>query len=256
MKHRLAEEAEAAAAGEKLLDLAAAYAQQEWEAIRGTLARLFDHLELICNARHPVLAPYLQKVIAGDSRKWLIDTIKERYAKIDEAMGDYRQVVTAKLDTWMEENPKFFSFVRNFNNLIHLVRPAVSVAILGLSWGTAGAWVGAAGSFVQHLGTAATSQLISEAVGEVAVTVAMGAAGETIVGTVGDPHAIGLFRRLLQEIHQEFTQRRIAWLKAQLFELCHAPIVESLQRAMRITEEDSFKHAREILEYLAAEVGE
>lgn len=212
-----------------------AFRRNERDAVVLAVEKLIGELQRLAEVGNDTLRPRLQPLLGGEARSDLLARVEAAHAALQPIDDDYRVFLRAELDKWSIENPKAVRFLRSFDHVMALARPAITVTLAVSGWIVAGGIVHDAA--VQVAGHTA-GQLATEA----AITGGITGGGELLVNTTGEGvrrTAARLFRRL----QTAYAERRAAWLAEWLErELLHG-LLADLKRGAETPQSPAFQEA-------------
>jgi hypothetical protein len=185
---------------------------QEREAILEAVEKLLDELDRLSQIGNDTLRPRLEKLLGGASREQLLNKVIAAHEELPALSEDYREFLRDELTRWGQENPRAISWLRSFDHVMAIARPAITVSLAVSGWIVAGDVIG-------HAATQAVSHTATNLATEAAIAGGITGGGEAVVTVTGEgvsQAAARLFRRL-QDRYAESRARWLAeWLEREL----------------------------------------
>ncbi|MBX3413246.1 MAG: GTPase domain-containing protein [Pirellulales bacterium] len=211
------------------------FRHNERDAVVLAVEKLIGELERLAEVGNDTLRPRLKPLLRGEARSELLARVEAAHAALPPIDDDYRAFLRAELDQWSLDNPRAVSFLRSFDHVMAVARPAITVSLAVSGWIVAGGIVHDAA--VQAAGHTA-SQLATEA----AITGGITGGGELLVNTTGEGvrrTAARLFRRL----QTGYAQRRAAWLAGWLERELLGDLLADLRRGAETPQSAAYQEA-------------
>lgn len=216
------------------------FAQREREVVLRAVEELLGQLDRLAQLGNDQLRPRLQTLLGGAARVELLRRIEASHAQLAPIDDEYRSFVHAELDAWSQRNARAIGWLRSFDHVSAIARPAITVTLAVSGWAVAG-------SLVHDAAVNVAGQLATEA----AITGGIAGSGEVLVGTTGEGirRAAGqLFRTLQDRYAQHRAQWLATWLERELLgdllndlrfgaELCQGPDFRQAEQALKALDE-------------------
>lgn len=195
-------------------DAVAVYQAAERQRLVAALAEAIDQLAQLEKAGGDVLASELGDLLGGLQRQQLFDRLAARHAELPLISDDYRQFILDELDCFERDHPGKMRLVRGWLVATAVLRPAITIALLG-------------GPAVAHeLAAQAATATAVEAGSQVAAHSAMHVAFDVALGTTAVAGSETAYAKVGQGAHSlvariftRFYEQRGALL-AELISAC------------------------------------
>ena len=227
------------------------YQEEERRRLVAALAGALDQLEQLERAGSDVLAAELRDLLGGLERLQLFDRLAARHAELPLITDDYRQYILDELDRFERDNPGKVRLVRGWLLATAVLRPVISIALLG-------------GPAVAHeLAAQAATATAVEAGSQVAAHSAMHVAFDVALGTTAVAGSEAAYakvgegaRALVARIFTRFYEQRGALLAELISECLLGPKLERLSRLAAIPSSPPWEDCWETYQRLAASISE
>ena len=216
-----------------------AFRRAEREAIARTVERLLDELSRLAEGGNETLRPRLERILAGDARQRLLQRVAERHDALPAMEEGFRAYLSEELDRWVEEHPRYASWLRTADQASAVMRPAISVSLF---FGGMMMIDGVAAQAATH----AATQLATE------VTIAGGISGggDAVVAASGS----GMLRaaaRLLLNLQRRYAQSRVEWFYELLQEELLGEVTGELEQGAVLPQSSAFAQVEQTLDELS-----
>jgi hypothetical protein len=232
--------------------LEAEYHEKEMEALLRGLEHVVGTLENIENVGNEVVKKEIRELLGGISREQMFAEVRRRYQAVPLVSDSYREFIHTELDNFAQANKKTLVAMQSFLVATAVVRPAITIALLGgpailheVAHHAAAQTVVEGGRIVAEQASMYTA---AQVVGDVAVGAACGVSGNVAV-TGGA--AIGL-RELIARISAAFYIGRAKVLAGIVNEGLCGDKLRRIRRLAQVKDGQPLRSAQEIVERLRA----
>ncbi len=214
----------------------------ERQAILEAVQKLLDELDRLSQIGNDTLRPRLEKLLGGASRQQLLQRVIMAHEQLPALSDDYREFLRGELNRWSKENPRAISWLRSFDHVMAIARPAITVSLAVSGWIVAGDVVG-------HAAAQAVSHTATNLAAEAAIAGGIAGGGEAVVTVTGEgvsQAAARLFRRL----QDRYAELRAAWLAEWLERELLGGLLGELRRGAEIPKSPAMQEVRRALSAL------
>lgn len=215
------------------------FRRRESEAIVMAVENMLAELDRLARVGNEILRPRLLELLGGPARERLLERVREAHAHLPPVDDDYRRFLREELDAWRDRNPGAVRWLRRFDHVAALARPAISIALVVTGWGLAGPVVGQPGHLLIELPMEAVVTSTIAGVGEAGVNVA----GEGVSQAAG---------RLFRRLQSRYAQQRAGWLAGWLEQELMGGLLGELRRGAEVPQSAAFREVEESLDALRA----
>ncbi len=220
------------------------FRSQEREAILEAVQKLLDELDRLSRIGNDTLRPRLEKLLGGASRQQLLTRVIEAHDQLPALSDDYREFLRGELNRWGRENPRAISWLRSFDHVMAIARPAITVSLAVSGWIVAGDVVG-------HAAAQAVSHTATNLAAEAAIAGGIAGGGEAVVTVTGEgvsQAAARLFRRL----QDRYAESRAGWLAEWLERELLGGLLSELRRGAEVPKSPAVRDVQLALTALRA----
>ena len=214
-----------------------AYRRREWSAILETVEKSYERLKILCDSGNPMLQSRLEQLLGGVSRSDLLKRLEESHQQVD-LDAELKQLVEAELQSFRDESPQFYKFLKRVDQSAAVVRPAASVVLFFTGFGPAG------DAAAQLAANSAIQSVVHVAGGTVAAAV-----GDTALSGTASSGA-GYLEAKFRKLHTAFTATRLEWLLKMLDEHLWGSFVKELHAGASALQSQPYRHVVEMLDVL------
>ena len=217
------------------------YRRREWSAILETVEKSYERLKILCDSGNPMLQSRLEQLLGGVSRSDLLNRLEESHRRVD-LDAELKQLVESEMQSFRDESPQFYKFLKRVDQSAAVVRPAASVVLFFTGFGPVGD---------------AAAHLAADTAIQSAVHVAGDVAGGTVAAAVGDTalsgttsSGAGFLEAKFRRLHTAFTATRLEWLLEMLDEHLWGSFVKELHAGASALQSQPYRHVVETLDVL------
>jgi hypothetical protein len=215
-----------------------AYRRREWSAILETVEKSYERLKILCDSGNPMLQSRLEQLLGGVSRSDLLNRLEEAHRQVD-LEAELKQLVESEMQSFRDESPQFYKFLKRVDQSVAVVRPAASVVLFFTGMGPVGD---------------AAASLAANSAFQSAVHVAGDVAGGTIAAVVGDTalsgttsSGAGYLEAKFRKLHTAFTATRLEWLLKMLDEHLWGSFVKEIHAGASALQSEPYRQVVEML---------
>ncbi len=201
------------------------YRRNEWGAILSVIEEVYDRLNWLSESASQLLKPFLERMLAGQSRSQLLEQLHSDHERVDFAQ-ELSLTVNSEMRAFEEGSPELYRFYRQLTNVSAAVRPLTSVVLFTLGWGPAAHVLSPMLAPVVDLGTHTLVPIVAD--------FASGAAA-AVGGDAALASGANLLEARFRRLQTAFTTRRIDWLLTRLKDQVFGAVPRDLQTAAEVT---------------------
>lgn len=215
------------------------FQRRERHAIVIAVGKLLDELKRLSEVGNETLKPRLARLLRGESRAQLLANIEASHARLPAVDEDYRAFLRSELDRWGQENPSAIFFLRSFDHVTAVARPAITVSLVVSGWVLAGGLVHEA---ALHAATHTATELATEA----ALTGGITGGGEALVDATSSRVRLAA-ARLFGRLQNRYAQERAEWLAGWLEKELLGDLLHELEQGAAATQSTAFRDVEQAL---------
>ena len=215
---------------------------RERGAILEAVEKLLDELDRLAQVGSETLRPRLKQLLQGQSRKQLLEKVREAHETLPTVDEDYRAYLRRELDDWKASNPRAVGVLHSLDHVAAVARPAITVSLAISGWVVAG-------DVVSQAAVQAAGHTASELAAEAAITGGITGGGEAIVSTTaeGVRQAAG---RLFARLQSQYAKQRAGWLASWLEKELLGDLLVELRDGAGVTRSQAYRDLQQSLEML------
>ncbi|MCA8989641.1 MAG: GTPase domain-containing protein, partial [Planctomycetaceae bacterium] len=207
------------------------YRNEEWRTIQIQLSAIYDRLEALADHGHPVLAPRLKKLVAGQTRQQTIARLKAAHQESG-FDRELQALVRVQMTHFRDERKDWYQMFKRLDSFAAAARPAVTVGLFATGFGPVG-------NAVMPVMTDTALQAALHFAGDITAGTVTAAVGEQALSS-GTSTGMRFLEAWFHQFHHSFVEIRKNWLLQQLQLHVWGNLLEDLQSAAAIPRSELF----------------
>jgi hypothetical protein len=218
------------------------YRERERAHVTEVVERILEQLSRLASLGNDVLRPRLEAILAGDSRRLLLEGL-ETALRDNDPERDLTILTAEQLALWQAEQPALYGILRQVDRAAAFARPALTVSLAVAGAGPVG------GAMLGVLPDLLAQSLVVHVAGETIATAGTVAAGESTLTVAA--RGLRELELWFGRLQGAFLERRSTLLAKQLEERLLGNLLEDLRRNATLVQSAPFEELSRRAERMA-----